>query len=399
MTDWRAIESRVFMTTGRRLPVTLVRGEGCRVWDDAGKPYLDFFGGHATASLGHASPVVAEALADQARTLIHYSNVFYTVPQLQLAQLLVDHSCLDRVYFANSGAEANEAAIKLARKWGRERRDGAYEIISSYDGFHGRTLATVTAGGTDRYKQPFAPLPEGFLQVPFNDIDALRRATTERTCAVLLEPVQGEGGVNVPDDGYLPAVRRWCDEQRLLLILDEVQTGIGRCGALFAYQLSGVEPDVMTLGKGIASGVALGAVLAKEHCAVFTPGDHGSTYGGNPLATRTGYEVVRYVIEHDLPAKVGDDGTYLEQRLRGMEDRLDLVSEVRGKGLLWAVGLARDDAEQVTLACLERGLIVNNVRPNAVRMAPPLTITRQELDEGLAILERVLAELGGGAPK
>ena len=399
MTDWRAIESRVFMTTGRRLPVVLVRGEGSRVWDDAGKSYLDFFGGPAVTSLGHCHPVVVEALIDQARTLTHVSNVTYSVPQLQLAQLLVEHSCCDRVYFANSGAEANEGAIKLARKWGREKRGGAFEVICAQDAFHGRTLAMLAAGGNDRYREPFAPVMPGFVHVPFDDIDALRAATSDRTCAVLLEPVQGEGGVNVPDDDYLPAVRRWCDEQNLLLILDEVQTGIGRCGALFAYELSNIEPDIITLAKGIASGVPLSAFLAKEHCAVFSPGDHGSTYGGNPLATRVGYEVLRYVIENDVPAKVAEDGRYLEQRLRGLEDRLDLVNGSRGKGLLWAVALSRDAAQEVVLDCLEHGLIVNAVRPNAVRLCPALTVSREELDEGLEILERALAQVGGGAAK
>jgi acetylornithine/N-succinyldiaminopimelate aminotransferase len=399
MTDWRQIEERVFMRTGKRLPIVLVRGEGVRVWDEDGKPYLDFFAATATTSLGHCHPVVAEALAGQARTLILTSNLMYTIPQLQLGELLVEHSCLDRVYFGNSGAEANEAAIKLARKWGHEHRNGAYEIICALDGFHGRTLATITASGTARYKEPFAPLPPGFVHVPFNDIEALKRATNEKTCAIMLEPIQGEGGVNVPDDDYLPAVRRWCDEQKLLLILDEVQTGLGRCGALFAYELFGIEPDIMTLAKGIASGVPLAAVLAKEHCAVFTPGDHGSTFGGSPLATRAGYEVVKYIIEQKLPAKVAEDGRYLEQRLRSMEDRLDIVSGVRGKGLLYAVALSRDAAEEVVRRCLERGLIVNNVRPDAVRLCPALVISREELDEGLAILESVLAEVGGAPPK
>jgi predicted acetylornithine/succinylornithine family transaminase len=399
MTDWRAVEERVFMRTGKRLPVTLVRGEGCRVWDDADKSYLDFFGGTASTSLGHAHPVVIDALNDQARKLILTSNLMYTIPQLQLAELLVNNSCLDRVYFGNSGAEANEAAIKLARKWGREHRDGAFEIITTLDGFHGRTLTTVTASGTAKYKEPFAPLPPGFVHVPWNDIEALKRATNEKTCAIMLEPIQGEGGVNVPDDDYLPAIRRWCDEQNILLIFDEVQTGFGRCGTLFAYELYGVEPDIMTLAKGIASGVPLSAVLAKEHCAVFAPGDHGSTYGGNPLATRVGYEVVKHIVSEDLPTKVAADGEYLEQRLHGLEDRLDLVSGVRGKGLLWALQLTREAAADVVAKCLERGLIVNNVRPDAVRICPPLIISREELDEGLAILEGVLAELGSEGAK
>ncbi|MEX0786346.1 MAG: aminotransferase class III-fold pyridoxal phosphate-dependent enzyme, partial [Dehalococcoidia bacterium] len=235
MTDWREVESRVFMTTGKRLPVVVVRGEGSRLWDEDGKAYLDFFAGPATVSLGHCHPVVADAIADQARTLIHVSNAVYSVPQLQLAELLIEHSCFDRVYFNNSGAEANEAALKLVRKWGHERKpsagsaQGAFEVICTDDSFHGRTIATVTAGGTPRYSEPFAPLPAGFVHVPFNDIEAIKRATTDKTCAIMLEPIQGEGGVNVPDDDYLPAVRRWCDEQNILLVFDEVQTGVGRC--------------------------------------------------------------------------------------------------------------------------------------------------------------------------
>jgi acetylornithine/N-succinyldiaminopimelate aminotransferase len=399
MTDWRNVEARVFMRTGKRLPVVLVRGEGSRIWDEEGKAYLDFFAGTATASLGHAHPVLADALANQARTLIITSNLMYTIPQLQLAELLVEHSCLDRVYFANSGAEANEAAIKLARKWGGEHRNGAFEIICTEAGFHGRTLATITASGTARYKEPFAPLPPGFVHVPFNDFEAIRGATNEKTCAIMLEPIQGEGGVNVPYPDYLPSVRRWCDEQNVLLILDEVQTGFGRCGTLFAYELFGIEPDIMTLAKGIAAGVPLAAVMSKEACSVFVPGDHGSTFGGNPLATRAGYEVVKYIIENKIPAKVAEDGHYLEQRLHSMEDRFDLVSGVRGKGLLYAVQLSREVADDVVRRCLERGLIVNNVRPDAVRICPPLIVAREELDEGLAILEAVLAEMEGAAPK
>lgn len=392
-TDWRAIESQVFMTTGKRLPVVIVRGDGTRLWDDRGKEYLDFFTGPSTVSLGHCHPTVVNALTDQAHTLIHVSNVVYSVPQLMLAQLLIEHSCFDRVYFCNSGAEANEGAIKLARKWGREQRNGAYEIICALDSFHGRTLATVTASGTERYKAPFTPLPSGFVHVPFNDVKAIQQATTDRTCAVLLEPIQGEGGVNVPHDDYLAQVRRWCDRAHLLLMLDEIQTGLGRCGALFAYQLYGVEPDVITLAKGIASGVPLAAILAKESCAVFTPGDHGSTYGGNPLATRVGYEVVKYIIDHDIPTQAAKKGAYLMQRLHGLEDRFTFATQVRGKGLLTAIQFDREMSEQVVGACLEEGLIPNNVRPDAVRLAPPLTVTQEEIDRALAILEGVLERM------
>jgi predicted acetylornithine/succinylornithine family transaminase len=384
------------MQTGRRQPPVLVRGEGSHVWDEDGKAYVDFFAGVAVTSLGHSDPALAKAIADQAETLITVSNVFYTVPQLQLAELLVDNSCLDRVYFCSSGAEANEGAIKLARKWGGLKKNGAFEIIAAIDGFHGRTLTTITASGTDAYKDPFAPLPPGFKHVPYNDVEALRSAITDNTCAVMLEPIQGEGGVQVPDDGYLLAVRKLCDEQNVLLILDEVQTGIGRCGALFAYELAGAEPDIMTLAKGIASGVPLGALLAKEHCSVFEPGDHGSTYGGNPLACRAGYEVVRRIIEEGIPQKVANDAEYLDQRFSSMEDRFELVSGHRGKGLLWAVALSREEASAIVAKCLEKGLIVNNVRPDAVRLCPALNISREDLDEGLDILEAVLSEASNG---
>jgi len=324
-------------------------------------------------------------------TLMHYSNIVYTTPQLELARLLIDNSCLDRAFFCNSGAEANEAAIKLARKWAKEQRGGAYEVICAENAFHGRTLATVTAGGTERYKAPFTPLPEGFRHVPFNDAKAIERATSEKTCAVLLEPIQGEAGIVIPDDDYFPQVRAWCDEQNLLLILDEVQTGIGRTGALFGYQHFGIEPDIITLAKGLGDGFPIGAILAKEHCAVFVPGDHGTTFGGNPLATAVGHAVVKYVLEKDVSGQAARAGEMLGRKLFELEDRFDFVSAVRGKGMLWGVEFRRDMAEEVTLACLEQGLVVNNVRPNVLRLSPPLTISDAELEQGLAVLERVLS--------
>ncbi len=393
-TDWRQLEAKYFMTTAKHLPVTVVRGQGTRLWDEDGKEYLDFFTGPATVSLGHCHPVLVEALTEQAKTLIHVSGQLYSIPQVKLAQLLVENSCLDRVFFCNSGAEANEGAFKLARKWGKEHRNGAYEIICTLNAFHGRTLAAVTATGTEKYKAPFTPLPEGFVHVPFNDVEAIKKATTDKTVAVLLEPVQGEGGVNVPDDDYLPRVRRWCDEQGILLILDEVQTGFGRLGTLFGYQLYGVEPDVMTLAKGMGSGVPVGAFLAKEHCSVLTLGDHGTTYGGNPLMTAAAYAVCKYIIDNDLPAQAAARGRYLEQKLRGLEDRFPFITEVRGKGVLWAIEFDREIAEEANLACLAEGLIANNVRPNALRLCPPLTVSEEEIDQALAIVERVLARYG-----
>jgi acetylornithine/N-succinyldiaminopimelate aminotransferase len=399
MTDWQAKEAKYFIRAGKRMDLLAVRGEGTHLYDDHGKEYLDFFGGPATISLGHSHPVIVNAIIDQAQQLIHVSNQFYSIPQVQLAELLVQHSCFDRVYFMNSGAEANEGALKLARKWGKEKKAGAYEFISADNAFHGRTLQMITAGGTERYKAPFSPLPEGFVHVPFNDIDAVKRATSSKTVGIFMEPIQGEGGINVPDDDYFKQLRAWCDEQNILLIFDEVQTGCGRVGELFAYQLYGVEPDIMTLGKGIGGGVPLSAFLAKEHAAVFTPGDHGSTYGGEPLTTRVGYEVMKYIIDNDIPAKVKRDGETVARRLGSLVDRCPHVTEARGKGLMWAIEFTSDIGERVTNAALANGLIVNNVRPNAVRLAPPLTITEEELEQGLAILEHVVEAEGPSSPK
>lgn len=391
MPDWKEIESRVFMTTGRRMPVVLERGEGSRVWDDAGKQYLDFFGGPAVHSLGHCHPVVVKAIEEQARTLIHVSNAVYSIPQLKLAQVLEDNSVFDRVYFSNSGAEANEAAIKLARRWGGENKNGANEIITTTDSFHGRTLASVTATGTPRYHEPFGPLPPGFVHVPYNDIEALQNATTPQTAAILLEPIQGEGGVNVPNPAYFPAVRKWCDDNNILLMVDEVQTGMCRTGPLFAYQGMDFEPDVMTLAKGLGSGVPIGAILARESCAAFIPGDHGSTYGGEPLTTAVALAVTNYMIENNLADRVAKVGDWALKKMDGWKGTMPAVTGARGKGLLLAVGLNQDIAEKVVLDCLANGLIVNNVRPNAVRLTPPLTVSNEEMDEGLAILESAIA--------
>jgi len=393
-TDIQDLESRVMFQTGRRAPVTLVRGEGTRVWDTDGKEYLDFVAGIAVVSLGHAHPVLVEAIAKQAEQLIHVSNLFYSVPQVQLAELLVQVSCLDRVYFQNSGAEALEACIKLARKWGHEKKDGADEIISAQSGFHGRTLAAINASGTPRYKEPFGLLP-GFVNVPFDDVEAIKAATTPKTCAILLEPIQGEGGVNIPAEDYLQKVRAWCDEQDILLVLDEVQTGIARTGTMFAYEQYGVCPDIMALAKGLAGGVPIGAILAKEEiAAMFVPGDHGSTFSGNPLATAAGYAVLKHIVDNDLAAEVKRKGEQLQAKLRSLEDRHGTISEVRGRGLLCAVQFDADIAEQVARESLGEGLLLNNLRPNVLRIAPPLTVSDEEIDEAVERLERVLVKIG-----
>ena len=397
--NWAELESRYFFPVGKRLPVTLVRGEGSRVWDEDGREYLDCVAGIAAVSLGHSHPEVVKAVQEQAASLMHVSNYYYTVPQIKLAQLLCEHTGMDKVFFCNSGAEAVEGCIKLARKWGKEKRDGAYEIIVAENAFHGRTLAAVTATATEKYRAPFTPLVEGFVRVPFNDVEAIKRATTGKTAAVLLEPIQGEGGVNLPDDDYFPQLRAWCDEADILLMVDEVQSGVGRTGALFAYQLYGIEVDAMAVAKGLGSGFPIGAFLAKERCAVLGLGDHGTTFGGNPLATHVGYTVLKHVIENDLPAQVARKGEHLERRLHSLADRHPMVKEVRGKGLLWAMELDREAAEEAVRLCLEEGLLANNVKPNALRLMPPLTVTEEELDRAVEIVDRVLARIEAGTPK
>ena len=286
MTDWQQLESKYYMQVVKRTPVTLVKGAGARVWDDNGREYLDFVGGWAVNSLGHCHPVVTEAVCQQAATLVHTSNQFYTIPQTQLAELLVENSCLDRVFLANSGAEANEGAVKLARRYGKLHRDGAYEIITALNSFHGRTLVMVAATGQPKYQEPFQPIPAGFVHVPYNDINAIKEATTDKTCAVMLEPIQGEGGVRCPAGDYIRKVRELCNRTGILLIFDEIQTGMGRTGKLFAYEHTGVAPDIMTLAKALANGLPIGAMLATEQVAsAFGPGAHGSTFGGTPIVT------------------------------------------------------------------------------------------------------------------
>jgi acetylornithine/N-succinyldiaminopimelate aminotransferase len=372
--------------------VTLVRGEGAWVWDDRGKKYLDFVGGWAVNSLGHCHPVVVKALEKQARTLIQASNQFYTIPQIELAQLLVQNSCLDRVFFCNSGAEANEGAVKLARRYGKLKLNGAYEVITTYSSFHGRTLAMTAATGQSKFQEPYIPLPDGFVNVEYNDVEAIKRATSEKTCAIILEPIQGEGGVNVPDDDYLQKVQAWCREKGILFILDEIQTGIGRTGTLFAYEQYGVEPDIMTLAKGLGGGVPIGALLAKESYSVFAPGEHGSTFGGNPLVCAAACATLKYIIDHNLSAQVKRVGGYFMTNLKSLKERFDFITEVRGRGLLLALEFNQEIAEELVLACLGKGLLVNKVKPTALRFMPPLIISEKEVDKAIEILGDTLEE-------
>jgi len=391
--NWQALEQKLFLRTVNRSPVTLVRGQGAWVWDDQGRQYLDFVGGWAVNSLGHCPPIVVEALAKQAETLIQTSNQFYTIPQVELAQLLIENSFLDRVFFCNSGAEANEGAVKLARKYGKLQLNGAYKVITTYNSFHGRTLAMTAATGQRKFQETYVPLPDGFVNVEYDDVEAIKRATNDQTCGVILEPIQGEGGVNVPSDDYLKAVQNWCRERRILFMLDEIQTGIGRTGTLFAYEQYGVEPDVMTLAKGLGSGVPIGAILARENVSLFSPGDHGSTFGGNPLVCAAAYATLRYILENDILGKVERVGNYFMIRLENLKQQFDFVTEVRGRGLLIALEFNQEIAERLMRFCLGKGLLVNKVKPNALRFMPPLIITEEEVNKAIDVLGDALGEI------
>ena len=391
--NWPEIEERLYLHTFRRVPVTLVRGEGVRVWDDRGKQYLDFVGGWAVNALGHCHPALVEAIERQARTLIHTSNQFYTVPQLELARVLIDNTCLDRVFFGSSGVEATEGAVKLARRYGKLHLGGAYEVITVGHSFHGRTIAMTAATAQPRFQELYTPLPVGFVNVEWNDIEAIKAGTTSLTCAVMLEPIQGEAGVRIPDDDYLRKVRDWCDEKGILLILDEIQTGVARTGTLFAYEQFGVKPDIMTLAKGLGSGVPIGALLATEKASAFQPGDHGGTFGGNPLACAAGYAVMTYVVQHDLASSVKRAGEHFMRQLDGIIADFDVAVEARGRGLLIALDFKEDVADDLTLRCLNGGLLVNRVRPNTLRFMPPLIVSNEEIDEAMQILRTVLSSL------
>jgi acetylornithine/N-succinyldiaminopimelate aminotransferase len=390
--DWIAIEQATFFPN-RRPPMVIERGQGSRVWDVEGREYLDLIAGIAVVSLGHSSPVVQRALAEQSARLIHISNLYYSIPQLELAQLLLDRSPFDRLFFVNSGAEANEAAIKLARKWGKRYRDGAYAVITAEHAFHGRTLATVTATGKEAYTRPFTPLPEGFPHVPFNDMDALERAVDASTAAVLLEPVQGEGGVHVATNTYLRDVQDFCRDQNLLFMVDEVQTGIGRLGTLWGFERWGVEPDVMTLAKGLGGGVPIGAILAKESAAVFEPGDHGSTFGGNPLMCAVAHAVVRHILDNDILGNVHRVGAFLKRGLEQLAAQQPLIQTVRGDGLLLAIDLTAERAPDVVRLGYDEGVLLNATGPTTIRLAPPLTLSQAEAEEGLEKLRRSLDRL------
>lgn len=382
-------EAAVVMQTYGRTPVVFERGEGTWLWDTAGERYLDFLTGLAVVSVGHANPRVAAAVSGQMAKLVHTSNLFYTEPMVALAERLTTLSGLQRVFFANCGATANEAAIKLARRWGQSRHGaGRFEVVSLIDSFHGRTLATLAATGQPAKQATFEPLPGGFRQVPAGDIEALETAMDERTAAVLLETTQGEGGVVPLGAEYLQAVRRLCDQNDTLLIVDDVQAGIGRTGSWFSWQQLGFAPDIATVAKALANGLPIGACLATDAIAgAFRRGDHATTFGGGPVVAAAALAVLDEIESHDLIANCGDRSAQLVAGLAA----LDGVSGVRGRGLLLAALLEEDIAAEVAGRALEAGLVVNAVRPDAVRFAPPLSVSASEVDEGVARFARALS--------
>ncbi|SRR5579884_93511 len=389
-TNWRELEARYYMRTFARLPVVFERGEGCYVYDDEGRPYLDMVAGLAVNILGHAHPVIIEAMTKQAEKLIHASSLYYTEPQLELAEWLVERSPADRIFFANSGAEANEGAIKLARKYGRTHRDGAYEVITVTGSFHGRTLATVAATAQPKFHEPFLPLPDGFKYVPFNDIEAMRQAVSPKTAAIMLECVQGESGIHIHDRDYLQAVRRLCDDHNILLICDEIQCGLGRTGTFYGFEQFGIVPDVITLAKGLAGGLPIGAFLATERCAVLTPGDHGSTMGGNPVCCAAGLAAMRYLEDHDLAGNAARAGQALKDELLNLKDSWPGMSAVRGMGLMVAFDLEDEIAADVVRKGLEKGIVLNNTGPRTVRMVPPLIISQGEVEKAVGLVADTL---------
>ena len=381
------------MQVARRQPVVIVKGQGTIVWDEDDKEYLDFTAGWAVNNLGHCHPALVKAVQEQAQTLMQTSNQFFTVPQINLAQVLIDNSCLDRIFLSNSGAEANEGVIKLARKYGKLNRNGAYEVITALNSFHGRTLTMAAATGQPHYQEQWQPLAPGFVNVPYNDIESIKSATNDKTCAVMIEPVQGEGGVNVPDAGYLKAVRQWCDENNLVMILDEVQTGLGRLGTLFGYQKFGVEPDAITLAKGLGGGVPIGAFLAKDKFCVLAPGDHGSTYGGNALTCAGAFAVVDYIVKNNISDEVNSLSEHLKKGLELLKEKHKAIEEIRGMGLLIAVQFNSDISGDIVGQSNQEGLLLNPVRPNAIRIMPPLTVSYNEIDMAISKLDAAIGKI------
>jgi acetylornithine/N-succinyldiaminopimelate aminotransferase len=385
---------KYLMNTYTRFPIALVRGEGCRVWDAEGKEYIDFASGFGTTNFGHCHPKIVEAVKKQVSALIHVSNLYHIVPQTELAKLLVENSFADRVFFCNSGAEANEAAIKLARKYSMEKYgEERYEVISMKGSFHGRTMATLSATGQEKIWKGFEPKLSGFRYVPFDDIKETEKAVTDKTCAIIVEPIQGEGGVNVPREGYLKELRSLCDQHDLLLIVDEVQTGMGRTGKLFAYEHEDIAPDIMTLAKSMAGGMAMGAMLATEEIAgALGPGSHGSTFGGNPPVCAAGVAALKIIQEENLLENCRKIGAYFTKKLNTLKAKYGFIRDIRGRGLMIAFEIDFEGKEIVEL-CAKKGFIINCVQEKVLRFLPPLNIGEQEVDLLLDTLDEIFKGL------
>jgi len=383
----------IINTYGER-QISIVRGEGAYVWDADGKKYLDFVVGISTVNVGHSHPNVVEAITQQAKKLMHVSNLYYIEPQAKLAKRLVELSFADKCFFCNSGAEANEAAIKLARKYSKENvGEDKFEIITMLKSFHGRTLATVTATGQEKYHKGFEPLMPGFIYVPFNDLKATEDAITDNTCAIMVEPIQVEGGINMPDDGYLAGLRSLCDKRNLLLIFDEVQTAMGRLGTLFGYESYGVEPDIITMAKALGGGAPIGCMATKDNIAEsLTPGSHAATFGGNPLVCSAALASLNTIVDEKLAENAQNMGAYLTEKFLALKEKYPVIKEVRGRGLVIGVEL-NVEGKALVSECLEAGLILNCIGTSTIRIVPPLTINQQEADEFLSIFEKGLASL------
>jgi acetylornithine/N-succinyldiaminopimelate aminotransferase len=386
---------RYMFQTYTRFPLTLVRGEGCRVWDEEGREYLDFVGGIAVCALGHSSPIVSRVLKEQSERLVHVSNLYYTRPQTELARLLVENSFADRVFFCNSGAEANEAAIKLSRRYSNEKLGQDRRIIiSMINSFHGRTMATLSATGQAKIQAGYDPLLQGFKFVPFNDIDGLEKALDDSVFALMLEPIQGEGGVVCPNPSYLKEVRGLCNERNILLIFDEVQVGMGRTGKLFAHEHYGVTPDIMTLAKALANGLPIGAMLSTEEVGkAFGPGSHASTFGGTPLVSAVSCAVLKALLEDGRLEHCQAMGEYLKGGLEGLARKYSFIKEVRGLGLILGVELDRPGGPVVN-ACLKEGVLINCAHEKVLRFLPPLIVQKGEIDSLLETLDKVFQAIG-----
>ncbi|MBH5317362.1 aspartate aminotransferase family protein [Paenibacillus sp. GSMTC-2017] len=387
----KAAEKHVLFTANRP-DVVMASGEGMWLHDTEGKTYLDFIGGWAVTALGHSPAVLQQALAKQAATLVHASPGFYNKPQIEFSELLTSISDMDKVFFTSTGAEANESAIKLARKHGALHLNGAYEIITLTNSFHGRSLAMMSATGKPHWKELFAPKVDGFIHVPINDIDACFAAVTNNTCAIMLELVQGEGGVHEVSEAYLYGIRKICDMYGIVLIIDEVQTGLGRTGKLFAYQHYGIKPDIMTLGKGIGGGFPLSAMLTTNKYDLFQPGDQGGTYTGQPLAMAAGLAVVQELVERDLAANADRQGSYLIETLNELSHTFP-ITKVRGKGLLIAFDLPEAMAPSLAALCMSKGLLINASSSSTIRLMPPLIVEQSHIHQMLNLLKESLQQL------